>query len=290
MARSDNMRAAILMNVAMFAFTANDTCMKLVSESLPLFQSIALRGAVTAVALVAIALHQGVLSFRPARRDIGWIGVRTVAEVLATLSFLGALVHMPLATLSAILQSLPLLMTLAAALLFREPVGWRRLTAITIGFVGVLIILRPGGEGFDRWSVLGLFSVICVVFRDLSTRGLSHAVPTALVALCAAVAVTAMGVVGTLATGWQPVGLREALLILGASANLIVGYMTVVMVMRVGEIGFVAPFRYMALFWAILLGFAVFGTLPDGLTWIGAGIVVATGLFTLWRERRLVRA
>jgi drug/metabolite transporter (DMT)-like permease len=79
-------------------------------------------------------------------------------------------------------------------------------------------------------------------------------------------------------------------LILGAAANLIVGYMTVVMVMRAGDIGFIAPFRYMALFWAILLGYLGFGTLPDHWTVIGAAIVVATGIFTLWRERRVRHA
>lgn len=286
MALSDNMRAAVLMNIAMLAFTFNDTSMKLASENMPLFQAIALRGGVTAVVLIAIAAQQGAFAFRLSPRDRRRIGLRTLAEVLATLTFLSALMHMPLATLSAIMQSVPLVVTLAAALLFREPVGWRRLTAIAIGFVGVMIIIRPGGAGFDEWSLVGLASVACVVLRDLSTRGLDRAVPSSLVAVWAAVAVALMGVVGSFVTGWQPVGLRDALLILAASANLIVGYITVVMVMRVGEIGFVAPFRYMALFWAILLGFAIFGTLPDRATLIGAGIVVATGLFTLWRERR----
>ncbi|MDZ7907529.1 MAG: DMT family transporter [Gemmobacter sp.] len=285
MALSDNMRAAVLMNIAMLAFTFNDTSMKLASENMPLFQAIALRGGVTAVALIAIAAQQGAFAYRLGPRDRRRIGLRTLAEVLATLTFLSALMHMPLATLSAIMQSVPLVVTLAAALLFREPVGWRRLTAIAIGFVGVMIIIRPGGAGFDEWSLVGLASVGCVVLRDLSTRGLDRAVPSSLVAVWAAVAVALMGVAGSFVTGWQPVGLRDALLILAASANLIVGYITVVMVMRVGEIGFVAPFRYMALFWAILLGFAIFGTLPDRATLIGAGIVVATGLFTLWRER-----
>lgn len=285
MALSDNMRAAILMNVAMFAFTANDACMKLVTESLPLFQAIALRGGVTAAALLAIAVWQGAFTVRPVRGDLWRIGWRTLAEVLATLTFLSALMHMPLATLSAIMQSLPLAVTLAAAVVLREPVGWRRLTAIGIGFVGVMIIIRPGGEGFDRWSLVGLASVACVVLRDLTTRGLARTVPSSLVAVCAALAVATMGVAGSFVTGWQPVGLRELLLILGASVHLIVGYLTVVMVMRVGEIGFVAPFRYMALFWAILLGFGIFGTLPDAATLVGGAIVVATGLFTLWRER-----
>lgn len=287
MAMSDNARGAVLMNAAMLAFTLNDTCMKAVTESLPLFQSIFLRGVLTTLALLGIGLARGGVRFRLAGHDARMVGLRTLAEVLATITFLVALTKMPLATLSAIMQSLPLAVTLAAALVFRDPIGWRRLMAIAVGFVGVLLIIRPGTEGFDRWSVLGLVSVGCVVVRDLSTRKLSAAIPSATVAIWAGAGVTALGLAGLLWEGWQPLGGREALLILGASANLIVGYLTAVMVMRVGDIGFIAPFRYMALFWAILLGFAIFGTLPDGWTLIGAAIVVATGLFTLWRERRL---
>lgn len=286
MAMSDNARGAVLMNAAMLAFTLNDTCMKAVTESLPLFQSIFLRGVLTTLALLGIGLAHGGVRLRLPGSDARMVGLRTLAEIFATIAFLIALTRMPLATLSAIMQSLPLAVTLAAALVFRDPIGWRRLIAIAVGFVGVLLIIRPGTEGFDRWSMLGLVSVGCVVVRDLSTRKLSAAVPSATVAIWAGAGVTALGLAGMLWEGWQPLGGREALLILGASANLIVGYMTAVMVMRVGDIGFIAPFRYMALFWAILLGFAIFGTLPDRWTLIGAAIVVATGLFTLWRERR----
>ncbi|SEO31689.1 EamA-like transporter family protein [Gemmobacter aquatilis] len=289
MALSDNMRGAVMMNVAMCAFTVNDTCMKLASAGLPLFQVITLRGVLTTAVLAIIAARQGVLGFVPRGADAAMISVRSLAEVLATLTFLIALTQLPLATLSAIMQSLPLAVTLAAALIFHERLGWRRLLAVAIGFAGVMLIIRPGGAGFDRWSLLGLASVACVVARDLSTRRLSRHTPSATVALWAAVAVTAMGAVVSGFSGWAPVSLEQAALILGASAALIVGYLTVVMTMRVGDIGFVAPFRYMALFWAILLGFLVFGSVPDGWTLIGASIVVATGLFTLWRERRLAQ-
>ncbi|MDQ1847215.1 DMT family transporter [Gemmobacter fulvus] len=282
---SDNMRGAVLMNIAMLAFTLNDTAMKAVSSTMPLFQAITLRGLVTTAALLAIAAASGPLRLWPTGRDGRMNAIRTLAEVLATLTFLVALTQMPLANLSAIMQSLPLAVTLAAALVFRDQIGWRRLLAIAVGFCGVLLIIKPGTDGFDRWSMLGLASVACVVVRDLATREVSRNTASATVAVWASLAVTLMGVVGMIFTGWAPVSLREALLILAASANLIVGYMSVVMVMRVGDIGFVAPFRYMALFWAILMGFLIFGSLPDGWTVIGAAIVVATGIFTLWRER-----
>lgn len=286
---SDNMRAAVYINVAMLSFTLNDTCMKAVTQTMPLFQAITLRGVLTTIALFAVAALSGGVRLRPEGPDGRIIGIRSLAEIGATITFFAALLHMPLANLSAIMQSLPLAVTLAAALVFRDPIGWRRLLAITIGFFGVLLIIRPGTDAFNVWSVLGLLSVACVVVRDLATRRLSSAVPSATVAIWASVSVTAMGLAGSAYTGWAPVSAVEILWILAATVNLVIGYMTVVMMMRVGDIGFVAPFRYMALLWAIILGWIIFGTLPDAMTLAGGGIVVATGIFTLWRERSVRR-
>lgn len=282
---SDNARGAVYMAVSMAAFTLNDTAMKAATQSLPLFQAIALRGVLAVAGLLVFGVLFKGLRLRVPRRDVGVIALRSVAEVGATVLFLAALIHMPLANLSAILQALPLAVTLAAAVVFRESIGWRRMAAIGVGFLGVLIIIRPGPAGFDLWSVMGLGSVACVVVRDLAARSLSRAVPSIMVALCAGVAVLVMGLIGTVVQGWQPVGGREALLILFAAGMLTFGYTLSVMAMRVGEIGFVAPFRYSALIWAIFLGWFAFGTLPDGLTLFGAALVVATGMFTLWRER-----
>ena len=286
---SDNARGALYMNLAMAAFTLNDTAMKAAMQAVPLYQAIGLRGLIATLALVFIGWRMGGLSLKLPRRDLKFLALRCVAEVLATLLFLAALIHMPIANLSAIMQALPLAVTLAAALFLRHAIGWRRLSAILIGFVGVLIIIRPGPQGFDVWSLMGLGSVVCVVVRDLATKQMSEALPSVTVALGASVAVLALGVAGTAVEGWQPVAIHDLLLITAASAALIVAYMTAVMTMRVGDIDFVAPFRYMALLWAIGLGWLVFGDFPDGWTLIGAAIVVATGIFTLLRERRLAR-
>ncbi len=290
MAISDNLRGVIYMNVSMLAFTVNDTFMKAATQTLPLFEAISLRGVVCIVALLLIASAMGSLRLWPARRDRVVIAWRSLAEVGGTVFFLTALIQMPLANLSAIMQVLPLAVALAAAVFLGVPIGWRRLTAILVGFVGVMIIIRPGADSFTIWSMLGLASVVCVVARDLATRALSPGVPSIAVSIWAAVAVTVMGLVGAGIEGWQAVSAREVALVLGAAAFLIVGYLFSVMVMRVGDIGLIAPFRYTALVWAILLGWLAFGALPDGLTLIGAGIVVASGLFTLWRERALRRA
>ena len=118
-------------------------------------------------------------------------------------------------------------------------------------------------------------------------RGLGRTVPSIIVALGAAIAVTSMGVVGSVFQGWQAPDLKHALMIFGAGSMLPVGYICSVTAMRVGDVGFVAPFRYTSLLWAIVLGWAVFSQLPDLYALIGAGIVVVTGIYTLFRERKL---
>ncbi len=287
---SDNVRGALYMCVSMAGFTINDTFMKAAMQVLPLYQAITLRGILTMVALISLGVITGGLRLRLARRDAGALIVRSLAEVGGTALFLAALVHMPLANLSAILQFLPLAVTLSAALVYGDRIGWRRMLAIVAGFIGVLIIIRPGGDGFDQWSIMGLGAVVCVVIRDLAMRKMSAAVPSVTIAVGAAVSVTAMGALGSLGQGWVAIDLHAGLAIIGAASALIVGYMFAVMVMRVGDISFVAPFRYTSLLWAIVLGWAVFGTWPDFYTSIGAAIVVASGIFTLVREGRLARA
>jgi drug/metabolite transporter (DMT)-like permease len=284
---TDNLRGILLMCASMAAFTINDTFMKSVTLTLPLYQTIALRGMIAVAGLGLLVLVTRAYRFRMNGRDARLILLRSLADVAATVTFLTALLHMPLANLSAILQALPLLITLGAALVYGDRIGWRRMTAILVGLVGVLIIIRPGTEGFDRWALLGVASVLCVVVRDLSVRPLQGQVPSALVALGAAVGVTLMGWVGAGVQGMQPMTGPEAGKVLGAGLFLIVGYLTSVMAMRSGDIGMVAPFRYTSLLWAIVLGLVVFGDLPDGWTLFGAAIVIGAGLFTLWRERRL---
>ena len=284
---SENLRGILLMCASMAAFTINDTFMKSVTQTLPLYQSIGLRGTVAIIGLMLLAIATGAFAFRPSRRDAGLILLRSLADVAATILFLEALIRMPLANLSAILQALPLLITLGAALVYGDRIGWRRMTAILVGLAGVLIIIRPGTEGFDHWALLGVGSTLCVVVRDLSVRPIRGQVPSALVALGAAVGVTAMGWIGTGFQGWHAPTTWEAARVVCAGLFLIVGYLTSVSAMRHGDIGIVAPFRYTSLLWAIMLGLFVFGDLPDGWTMLGAAIVVAAGIFTLLRERRL---
>lgn len=277
------------MAVAMATFTVNDSFMKAATQLLPLSQAIVIRGVMTLAALLVLARMMGVRTLRVAKVDRKLLGWRTLAEVGGTITFLTALQHMQLANLSAILQSLPLAVTLGAVIALKEPVGWRRMTAIGVGFLGVLLIVRPGTEGFNIWAVVALISVAFVVVRDLATRQFSGALPSVTIAIYTAVAVTLMGVAGLTIEDWGPVPLVAFAMLAGAATMLIMGYLFIVMAMRVGDVAIVAPFRYSALIWAILIGWLVFGEIPKGLTLLGAAIVVATGLYTYLREYQLQR-
>ena len=212
-------------------------------------------------------------------------GLRSFADLGATFFFVTALLNMPLANVTAIMQALPLTVTLAAALVFREPLGWRRLSAIGIGFCGVLLIVRPGVEGFSAWSLFALAAVGLVTIRDLAARRLAHSTPSATVALVGALLIALFAALGTALEGWKPVDLRSGALVSVAGLLVIVGYIASVATMRVGDVGFVSPYRYTGMIWALLLGFVAFGEWPELPTLVGAAIVVATGLFTLYRER-----
>ena len=167
---SDNLRGTLLMIASMATFTCNDAVIKAVTQTLPLYESVAIRGAAVLAMMVAVAqIQQGGVRLSVPREDLLPLVVRTVADIASTVLYLLALREMALADLSAILQALPLGVTLAAGLFFHERLGWRRLSAIGVGFVGVVMILRPGSGAFDIWSMVALASMLLIVLRDIVT-------------------------------------------------------------------------------------------------------------------------
>lgn len=286
---NDNMRGAVFMMASMAGFSLNDAFIKTVAGELPLLQAVCLRGLLVTALIGGLAWSQGALAFRPGRRDRRLIGWRCLAEIGGTVCFLTALFNMPIANASAILQSVPLAVTLAAALFLGEPVGWRRYAAIAIGFAGVLVIVRPGAEGFNAYGFWALGAVGFIVLRDLSTRSLSPDAPALAVAFATSAALTLAAGVASVVTGWSAVDAGQAGALALAAVFLLVGYLFGVKSMRVGEIGFVQPFRYTLLVWAMLSGILLFDEWPDLWMLAGSAIVVATGLFTFYRERALGR-
>jgi S-adenosylmethionine uptake transporter len=286
---SDNLRGALLMVMAMSAFTVNDACIKSLTGEVAVFQSIFIRGIMASLMVLVIARWIGVIGLGFGAADWRRLGLRAFAEAGAAFCFISALFNMPLANVSAILQSLPLTVTLAAAVFLSEPVGWRRWVAIGVGFLGVLLIIRPGTDGFSVYSLYAMGAVGCATLRDLATRSLSPAVTNATATLFTALAVTF--VAGLLSAGevWQPLTGRVLGILFVASGFLVMAYVGITMAMRVGEISFVAPFRYSSLIVALVLGGLVFGDWPDGVTYLGAVIVVGSGLFAFYREQVVAR-
>lgn len=282
----DNLRGAGLMMASMACFVLNDACMKALSDELPLSQALVLRGLSTTVLMYLLARHFGALRFRVKRRDRKLILMRNAVEIATAYFFITALFNMPLANATAIMLALPLTVTLAGAVFLGQAVGWRRLTAILVGFSGVLLIVRPGLDGFNFYSIYVLIAVALVTVRDILSRKISADVPNMTIALSNAISVTlAFGIV-SLFNDWQPVTQTAGLQLAGASIFIIGGYIFSVSAMRVGEIAIVAPFRYTSLLWALTLGLVVFSEWPDMLTFVGSAIIVATGVYTFYRERR----
>ncbi len=287
--RNENLRGALLMMGSMAAFTLNDTCMKALADEVPLAQAVFLRGTVTGAFMAVLAWRTGAFRVAVGRRDRGLIALRTAAEIAAAYFFISALFNMPIANATAILQALPLSVSLAGAVFLGEAVGWRRLLAILVGFIGVVMIVQPGARGFNHYSVYAVLAVLMVTVRDLAARRLSRQVPSLVVALVAAVSVTLAFGAASLASEWAPVSAQGWARLLAASVFIFGGYVFSVMAMRTGHIGAVTPFRYTSLLWALVLGWVFFGEWPDAPTLLGAAIVVATGTFTLLREARLAR-
>lgn len=273
------------MAVSMAGFTINDAMVKMVLASANQGQVMLVRGAFATVMVALLAWSQGALRL-PRQAVHPLVALRALGELAATLSFLAALARMPLANVSAVLQALPLAVAMGAALFLGEKVGWRRWLAIAAGFVGVMIIVRPGVDGFDAYSLLALVCVFFCAVRDIATRLIPDDVPSLLVSTVTAAAVTAAGAILVVPFGgWTPMSTGEFGLMFCAAALVLVGYQFSILGMRTGDISFVAPFRYTALLWAILLGFVVFGDVPDLPMIVGSAIVVASGLYTLYRER-----
>ncbi len=283
---SDNLRGAAYMVLAMLGFVLNDAIMKLVSSDVHLYQAIFLRGVLATAIMGFLAWRSGGFAV-PRNATNKFVVLRTIGELGGTVFFLTALFNMELANAGAILQVMPLVVTLAAALILRETVGWRRYSAITVGLLGVLIIIRPGGEGFNIFSLSALAAVFCLVLRDLATRGIPRDMSSNFISFVAAAAVMIMGAIVTLFGEWQPVSALTLLKLTGSALFLMAGYFWSIQAMRFGEVSFTSPFRYTSLIWAIILGYVVFGDIPDVPMIIGSIIVVGSGLFTLYRERQV---
>jgi drug/metabolite transporter (DMT)-like permease len=277
------------MAVGMASFTINDAITKEMSSEMNFGQVMLVRGVFAMLLMAALFFRRSKLSSVSAAMARP-VALRVAAEVAGAITFLTAIVHLPLANTAAIVQAQPLAVTLGAAVFLREPVGWRRWLAISAGFIGVLVIIRPGLAGFSEFSLYALLSVLFFAVRDLATRRIPAQVPSLFVTFVTTVAVMVMGgfILFPLG-GWTPLSAKGVALLALAAVLILIGYQCVIIALRAGDISAIAPFRYTALLWAILLGYLLFGDAPDAMMVTGATIIVLSGLYTFHRERQFAR-
>lgn len=280
-----NLRGIVLMVVSMAAFAIEDSFIKRAADDMPTGQILLMLGVFGAAIFTVMAARAGQ---KPFSRDLlqGQVMLRNLGEVIGTMGFVTAIALTPLTSATAILQAMPLAVTLGAALFLGESVGWRRWTAILVGFAGVLVIIRPGLEGFDINSLWAVLAVFGLAIRDLATRRVPARIGSMSISVSGFVSVAILGAAMLALSGgavWP--GTLQTALMVGALAAGVVGYWMVVEAMRVGEISAVTPFRYTRLIFALIIGILIFGERPDLMTLAGATLVIGSGLYTFARER-----
>lgn len=282
-----NLTGAAWMTAAMAAFAVEDALVKAVAGILPVGQVMILFGLGGAALFAAIALRRGEPLMT---RDVmsRAMRIRVVFEITGRLFYVLALALIPLSTATVILQATPLVVVAAAAVIFGERVGWRRWTAIGLGLGGVLIILRPGTEGFSALSLLAVVGMLGFAGRDLASRAAPKSLGTAVLGLYGFLALATAGLLFAL---WQqePFRIPDARAALVLMLTVVVGvgaYSSLMKAMRTGAVSAVTPFRYTRLLFGLMLGIALFGERLTPATLLGSVLVVLSGLFILWRGRR----
>jgi drug/metabolite transporter (DMT)-like permease len=286
----DNTRAILLMTGAMACFALVDAFVKLTSRTLNAGQIIGVSSLLTFVVFAAWVWRDGGrLLTRQALNPA--LMIRNSGEVIGSVGIVIALSLAPLSTVSALGQAQPLAITAMAAVFLGERVGWRRWLAVVLGFMGVLIILRPGLGDFDPnllWVLLYIFGLGA---RDVASRALPREVSTQFAVAWSMLPLAIAGfVVMQFQGGWRPVGGMAALWLSSMTLAVVVALWMITSALRAGEVSTVAPFRYTRIVFALIIAFAVFGEVPDLWTWLGAALIVGSGLYAFFRERRLRRA
>jgi len=273
---------------AVTLWTCNDTCGKLASEVFPTGEMMAVRGIFAIALAVGIVvytghgrtlLHGGKLFLRP------MLLLRAGLDAAVVLAFLKALAHMPLANVTAISQTTPIIMTLIAAAFGLERIGWRRALAILIGFSGVLLVVKPTADGLTIYAGLAILSAALVAVRDILTRFIDPGIPSPIIALGTAVVGALSGLGLGLTEDWGPVLVPSTLYLVLAGILVTFGNLMIVVAYRAAEAGILAPFRYFSIVMALILGYVVFKNLPDLISILGIVLIIGSGVYTMHRER-----
>jgi drug/metabolite transporter (DMT)-like permease len=280
------LKAGLYMILAMASFTAGDTMTKLLAGQVPVGEIILIRGMVATAIITVVCIRQSVL-IHAAQAFKRTILARSLSDMAGTLLFITALMHMPIANLTAIMQVVPLLVIGFAALFLGEKVGPRRILAILVGLAGVLFIVKPSPASFTFYDGLSLGLIVTVALRDIFTRKLTIDVPTMIVAFGNALIVMLSGLALYPFEDWVVPSSRHLLIILCGGIFLTIGYVAMVLTIRLGDIASTAIYRYTVVIFALISGVFVFGEMPDRWVFLGIALIVVSGIYALIREMKV---
>lgn len=266
------------------AFSVNDVFLKIVAEELPATEILFVRSLFATFVLGGLALALGqTRSLADAARPL--VLVRGTMELLCAVLFVSAILYVPIGNLTAIAQTVPLIITLLGALVLGEVVGWRRWTAVAVGLVGAMLIAGPAEGGVNVYTLLALGVPVMAAVRDLIARHLGTDVGVLPMTFSLSAVVAAGTLLGALGGDWiMPSG--EAFLMIGAAGLLaLFGHAAVLLAVRQSHLSSIAPLYYVQTIWAGLAGLIVFGEVPGLAAIAGIALVVGAGLYTLRRQR-----
>ena len=287
---SKNLYGSLFMTMSMFGYASSDAFIKFIGLILPLSEILFIRGVIAVFLLFLLCYVRDEVFVRINKNQYKFLSLRIFGDVGCTILFLTALINMELANATAILQCLPLALTFCAVIFLNEQVGWRRWSAIIIGFFGVLIIIKPNSEDFNYYSLMAISAVFFIVLRDLTTKKLDPGIPSTFISLITAISVTLTGIVFAPFQNWVIPSVEICLSLTATAIFLILGILFNVICMRIGDISFIVPFRYSIIVFAILYGVIFYGEIPDLSMIAGTIIIILTGLYTFYRERVLPKS
>lgn len=281
MSSSPDLRGVLSMVMAMGLLIASDSCMKLALEHAPLFQLILVRGVAGSLLCLLLVLALGYgrdirHSFNP------WVMARGACEVLANFAFTGAVYFTPIADLTAIAQTCPLLVLVGARLIYGERLGSLRLFLIGLGICGALLVAQPGATAASPYALLGFVTAFAAAIRDLISRKVPAEIPPPVVAFTVLVLLTLAGGLAMLAFETpKPLGTQNVMLMIFAGALMVGGHICIFLAYRIGPARTVAPFMYSLTIWAVLADLILFQHVPNGLAIAGMAVVAIAGLLII---------
>lgn len=286
-----NTRAALLMVLSMAFFAGEDGFIKHLAGAMPVGQVLLLLGLLGgSVFWLALLAKGGRLWTRDLLHPM--VILRNLGELFGAFGYILAVALTPLSSASAILQAIPLVVVMAAALFLGEQVGWRRWSAVVLGGIGVLLVLQPGLTGFRPASLFALLAVFALATRDIATRRMPGHIRSEQLSASAFFAVALLGppMIWAMGDAYVMPTAGQALTVILASGFGVLGYIAIVAATRHGDISAIAPFRYARLVFGMLVGIIFFAERPNTLTYLGALVIVLAGIYAIWRESQLKRA